>query len=619
MMKPQPSPGETGTEGQVALDRLLAWRGVRHHSLGPTGQQLCCSRLENAFGMQGQFHYGTDDLQDALVDPVRLSILVNGQPMEGKRASCMWYPSHVRRQTRESDLGLIECKFITFDNVICDVLELTNHGEEALKLRLEARTADGGSVARWGHDMLVGQRALQNERLWLVLAMKSTRTAPSEALICDLALQPGEQASLMVGMGLHPQRSEAAHRLGAWAASDDPLQKHVREFHEWFEANCPAFDCPDENIVRLWWYHWFVLRHNLRVVEGAPRLPLSAVSQARWLRDGKSLHDMLRPAFSLEADSVRTPRLVQQALLVWPEAEVTSAAAEAAVRAVAQLRQQRDPDHDLLLTEGEGVVSVAETAEFCASLAATADLCTAAGRDVDAKWHRGLAERCRQAILECLWDEWDHSFYGLNEQTGEHMRQPQAANLTPYALDLVPADPAYDHPLRRQPEDLLQLAGAHQPENCGRLAEALAVSARRRGEKVTPRRWAMDCLWLQARLACEEADWHRPLVYQYYTDDGSPWGAMDWLHGAFNDLLIRHLVGVTPRGDNILEIDPLAVGWDYFRLWNLPYRGHEIGIIWESRPEHEHPPQTPPGLSVWVDGRMVAQSPSLERLTVPLD
>ena len=619
MTRPQPSPGETRPEGRAALDRLLAWRGVRHHTLGPTGERLACSTLDNAFGLRGQFHYGTDDHQDALVDPVRLSVSVNGQPVEGKRASCMWYPSHARRQTRESDLGLIESKFITADDVICDVVELTNHGEKELEVRLEASTAAGDEMTRWGHDMLVGQRELQQERLWLMLAMKSTRTAPADALICDLALRPGEQTSLMLGMALHSRRSEAAQRLGAWAARDDPLQEHAKQFQEWFEANCPAFDCPDVNLLRLWWYHWFVLRHNLTVAEGLPRLPLSALPQMRWLRDEDLIHEVLRLAFSGEAGNVRTPRLVQQALLVWPEADVASAAAEGAVRAVTELRQQRDPDHDLLLTEAEGVVSVAETAEFCASLAATAELCFAAGREVDAKWHKGLAERCRQAILECLWDEWDHSFYELDEQTGEHILQPLAANLTPYALDLVPDDPAYGHPAERQPEELLQLAGAHQPENCSRLVEALALSARRRAGSITERQRLMECLLLQAQMLCEEADWQRPLAYQYYTDDGSPWGALDWLESSFNDLLIRHLVGLAPRADGVLEIDPLAVGWNHLRLWDLPYRGHEIGVIWEDRPEPERNLQAPPGLSVWVDGQMVAQSPSLERLTVVLE
>ena len=47
-----------------------------------------------------------------------------------------------------------------------------------------------------------------------------------------------------------------------------------------------------------------------------------------------------------------------------------------------------------------------------------------------------------------------------------------------------------------------------------------------------------------------------------------------YFHSAFNDLVITGLVGLRPRDDDTLEVNPLApADWDYFALDDVPYRG----------------------------------------------
>lgn len=92
-------------------------------------------------------------------------------------------------------------------------------------------------------------------------------------------------------------------------------------------------------------------------------------------------------------------------------------------------------------------------------------------------------------------------------------------------------------------------------------------------------------------------------------------------HSGFVDLVITGLVGLRPRADDVLEVNPLAPSdpadphfLKYFRLQDVAYHGRLVTIAWDadgSRYGRQ-------GLVVSVDGQAVAASPSLTRLTVPL-
>lgn len=92
-------------------------------------------------------------------------------------------------------------------------------------------------------------------------------------------------------------------------------------------------------------------------------------------------------------------------------------------------------------------------------------------------------------------------------------------------------------------------------------------------------------------------------------------------HSGYVDLVISGLVGLRPRADDVLEVNPLAPAnpadphfLKYFSLQDAPYHGHLVGIAWDadgSRYGRQ-------GLVVTVDGREVAASPTLARITIPL-
>ena len=100
-----------------------------------------------------------------------------------------------------------------------------------------------------------------------------------------------------------------------------------------------------------------------------------------------------------------------------------------------------------------------------------------------------------------------------------------------------------------------------------------------------------------------ESDWRRGYAYN---------------HSTFCDLVITGLVGLRPRRDGILEVNPLFVDASdisYFVLDGLPYHGRTLTILWDGDGRRYG---CGAGLQLWVDGVVVAVSPVVRKLLVYL-
>lgn len=112
----------------------------------------------------------------------------------------------------------------------------------------------------------------------------------------------------------------------------------------------------------------------------------------------------------------------------------------------------------------------------------------------------------------------------------------------------------------------------------------------------------------------------RPYIGEYLDEKTGYWLKGDeersryYNHSTFNDLIITGLVGLRPRADNVIEVNPLlpANQWDWFCLDNVLYHGKIITIIWDKAGTKYKKGK---GLSVWVNGKKVASSLTLEKIT----
>ena len=111
----------------------------------------------------------------------------------------------------------------------------------------------------------------------------------------------------------------------------------------------------------------------------------------------------------------------------------------------------------------------------------------------------------------------------------------------------------------------------------------------------------------------------RPYIGEYLDEVTGYWLKGDqeraryYNHSTFNDLVITGLMGLRPRADRTLEVNPLVPDqkWDWFCLDNLLYHGHIVTIVWDKHGDRYHLGK---GLTILVDGKKVGNSPTLNRI-----
>jgi hypothetical protein len=115
----------------------------------------------------------------------------------------------------------------------------------------------------------------------------------------------------------------------------------------------------------------------------------------------------------------------------------------------------------------------------------------------------------------------------------------------------------------------------------------------------------------------------KPYIGEYLDEKTGAWLKGDnprsryYNHSTFCDLVISGLVGLCPADDDTIVVHPLVPPdtWQWFALDNVPYHGKTVAIIWDKTGQKY---KRSKGLSVYVDGRLVGRSDSLEKIEAPM-
>ena len=113
-------------------------------------------------------------------------------------------------------------------------------------------------------------------------------------------------------------------------------------------------------------------------------------------------------------------------------------------------------------------------------------------------------------------------------------------------------------------------------------------------------------VWL-AREIMKKRGWHQ--------EDGGVERGKDYNHSHYIDLVISGLVGLRPRDDDTIEIDPLLPKgkWKYFCLDKVFYHGHCLSIMYDSDGLKYNKGD---GFMVWVDNKLVAKEKDLCKVII---
>jgi hypothetical protein len=114
-----------------------------------------------------------------------------------------------------------------------------------------------------------------------------------------------------------------------------------------------------------------------------------------------------------------------------------------------------------------------------------------------------------------------------------------------------------------------------------------------------------------------------PYVAEAANPDNGSWEGHDtpyhsehYFHSGYVNLVITGLVGLRPRADDSVEVNPLAPrDWSWFALDDVRYHGRRLAVLWDNngtRYGHGR------GLTLLADGKVIARAPDLRRLVAYL-
>ena len=130
-----------------------------------------------------------------------------------------------------------------------------------------------------------------------------------------------------------------------------------------------------------------------------------------------------------------------------------------------------------------------------------------------------------------------------------------------------------------------------------------------------------DSIYFRLMELYVESQYHRgrPYVGEYLDEVTGYWLKGDqersryYNHSTFNDLIITGLVGLRPRMDNSIEVNPLIPEdkWNWFCLDNVLYHGKNLTIVWDKDGNRYHLGK---GFHIFVNGKEVGKSDSLKKI-----
>jgi len=129
-----------------------------------------------------------------------------------------------------------------------------------------------------------------------------------------------------------------------------------------------------------------------------------------------------------------------------------------------------------------------------------------------------------------------------------------------------------------------------------------------------------DRPWIDENLNPQTGDWIARTRQEVQGKNGHKpphERGKDYNHSTFCDLIITGLVGLRPRADDLIEVNPLLPPdtWDWFCLDNVPYHNRILTIIWDKTGQKFGQGV---GLIILADGKEIARSPNLSRVVASL-
>jgi hypothetical protein len=270
---------------------------------------------------------------------------------------------------------------------------------------------------------------------------------------------------------------------------------------------------------------------------------------------------------------------------------------------------------------------------------AIATIASLAGKEDIASKYKAKADTIKQLVQEKLWSTTD-TFFETQKETGVSANVREAIGFIPWYFNLP--DSAYNNAWKQviNPQGFLAPFGLTTAERrapgfrthgCCKCEWDGAVWPFATSQTMTglanfmnnyKQNIVSDSMYFRLMELYVESQYYRgrPYIGEYLDEKTGYWLKGDeersryYNHSTFADLIITGLVGLRPRPDNVIEINPLIPEnhWDWFCLDKVQYHGKMLTIVWDKTGKKYNKGK---GLLVFVNGKLAASSTKLERVT----
>lgn len=117
--------------------------------------------------------------------------------------------------------------------------------------------------------------------------------------------------------------------------------------------------------------------------------------------------------------------------------------------------------------------------------------------------------------------------------------------------------------------------------------------------------------WKYAQLHFQQRDGETPYLVEHYDClTGEPISdEPDYNHSYLIDIILRHVAGLDIHDDGTISVDPIDIGLSRFALEKVRVRGRLISVLYDETA----------GLALYVDGKAVARSKTLKKLSAAIE
>ncbi|MEU4694737.1 Ig-like domain-containing protein [Actinoplanes sp. NPDC023714] len=295
-----------------------------------------------------------------------------------------------------------------------------------------------------------------------------------------------------------------------------------------------------------------------------------------------------------------------------------------------------------------------ESAYLYSNAKASAAAYRTAGDTAKAAEMEAFATRVKDAVLEYLWeparttpDEMGHHGNLLKHRhvaTDALVPWKEINNYYPFSVGLMPDTAEYREALRLFADDsqypIFPFTTANQADKAAAAAQGDPGSNNFSIINSTVTFRMLSSVLRNYPTQYIDKEWYKKLLYwnawahyqnngdNRYPDQNEFWadgsaanqsiGYRSWIHhtilGATNFTVIEDAMGLRPRDDAKIELDPIDIGWDHFTANNIKYRDRDLTVVWDAPGGTRHYGDTPEGYSVYLDGELAFTADKLGKL-----